>query len=83
MSRRVTLPLYSAVKISSYANWVNDLTFLFKPNLKFIADSWRRKTGGKGTNEWKTLHVEVVKYLMKINEFPGKTIKVSMQFMDI
>jgi hypothetical protein len=75
ISKVVTLPPYSAVKISSYANWVNDITVPFKLNIKFTANSWRRKMDGKGTNEWRTLDSPVVEYLMGINEFPGKIIK--------
>ncbi len=67
----VTLPPYSVVKISSYANWVNDITVPFKPNIKFTANSYRRKTDGKGTNEWRTLDSDVVKYFMKKHGFPG------------
>ncbi len=71
----MTLPPYSAVKISSYANWVNDMTVPFKLNIKFTANSWRRKTDGKGTNEWRTLDSPVVEHLMNINNFPGKIIR--------
>ncbi len=39
ISKVVTFPPYSVVKISSYANWVNDITVSFKLNIKFTANS--------------------------------------------
>jgi hypothetical protein len=51
------------------------MTVPFKLNIKFTANSWRRKTDGKGTNEWRTLDSPVVEHLMKINNFPGKIIR--------
>jgi hypothetical protein len=73
----VTVPRYSAVKISSYANWANDITVPFKLNIKFTAKSWRRSTDGKGTNEWRTLDSPVVEYLLSNINFPGEVIRKS------
>jgi hypothetical protein len=73
----ITVPRYSAVKISSYAYWANDITVPFKLNIKFTAKSWRRSTDGEGINDWRTLDYPVVEYLMNKHNFPGKIIRKS------
>jgi len=51
------------------------LTVPFKLNIRFTAHSWRRKTDGKGTNEWRTVDADVVEYLMKVHHFPGRILR--------
>ena len=75
IQKTVNLPPYSAVKISSYANWVDDMTIAFKLNLRFTVRSFRRRMNGEGTNAWRTMDDAFVKHLVKLQKFPGDIVR--------
>ena len=58
--KKVELPPYSSVKISSYANWIK---------------SFRRQSDGSTANFWRTMDSEFVKYVMKRHGFNGNVRK--------
>jgi hypothetical protein len=75
ISKTVEVPPYSAVKISSYANWVENMKMNFKINLKFTAKSYRRKMDKRGTNSWRSVDADGIEYMLKLRNFPGRIIR--------
>ena len=73
----VNLPPYTAVKISSYANWINDIQIQFKLKLKFRARSFRRSVTGDGRNEWRYMDSQFVEHLMGEHNFKGNILKTT------
>ena len=73
--KTVELPPYSSVKISSYANWINDIRVPFNMTLKFTVKSFRRQSDGSTANFWRTMDSEFDKYVMKRHGFNGKVRK--------
>ena len=71
ISKTVELPAYSSVRITSYANWVDDIQIPVNITLKFNVMSFRRQIDGSVSNFWRTMDSEFVKFIIKKYEFNG------------
>ena len=70
--KTVSLPPYSSVRISSYANWINDIRFPFNMTLKFTVKSFRRQSDGSVANFWQTMDKEFVEFVVNKYDFNGE-----------
>lgn len=81
VSKMISVPPFSGVKISSYVNWIHSLKIPFRLNVKLSIKTSRRRMDGKGTNEIRNADYVVTENYLKQLDFPGIIAERSYDFV--